>query len=254
MEARSTRLVDETGNSYGMLEVISRAPCTAGNRRARFYCMCDCGKMVVVAGKALRDRSTKSCGCGNKDELRAKLMKDETGKRYGRWLVIEPTENRGKGLRWLCRCDCGTVKDVTGVSLRLGLSTSCGCYHAEQTSKRFSLAYGEAAKKSALRHTQWAASKRNYEWRLTDEEAFALFAGNCHYCDSPPSNVSSHPQTNGKFVYSGIDRVDNSRGYEPDNVVSCCTHCNTAKRKRSKADFLAWIARVHAHSNIGKDR
>lgn len=29
----------------------------------------------------------------------------------------------------------------------------------------------------------------------------------------------------------GLDRIDNSKGYEPGNVVSCCNVCNTIKNK-----------------------
>lgn len=58
-----------------------------------------------------------------------------TGKRFGRWLVIERAENRiegGKGKsQWLCRCDCGIERIVTGKRLRSGHSQSCGCYRID---------------------------------------------------------------------------------------------------------------------------
>ena len=34
---------------------------------------------------------------------------------------------------WICKCDCGTIKSVNGVSLRKGISTSCGCYRTENS-------------------------------------------------------------------------------------------------------------------------
>lgn len=59
-------------------------------------------------------------------------FKDETGKRYGRWTVLERAENTVSGrAQWLCRCDCGTERVVMGQSLRNGDSRSCGCYHRE---------------------------------------------------------------------------------------------------------------------------
>ncbi len=39
-------------------------------------------------------------------------------------------------------------------------------------------------------------------------------------------------------------RVDNSRGYVEDNVVTCCKICNVAKAKQPRADFEAWAIRV----------
>lgn len=53
---------------------------------------------------------------------------DLVGKRFGRWVVLERGENdSSRTARWLCRCDCGTERIVLGVTLRSGLSSSCGC-------------------------------------------------------------------------------------------------------------------------------
>jgi 5-methylcytosine-specific restriction endonuclease McrA len=40
----------------------------------------------------------------------------------------------------------------------------------------------------------------------------------CHYCNGPTGPTGA-----------GLDRVDNSRGYAPDNVVPCCQECNRIK-------------------------
>lgn len=53
---------------------------------------------------------------------------DLTGQRFGKWTVlgIAPKDSSGHTM-WRCRCDCGTEKDVLGVHLKRGKSTSCGC-------------------------------------------------------------------------------------------------------------------------------
>jgi hypothetical protein len=33
----------------------------------------------------------------------------------------------------------------------------------------------------------------------------------------------------GIYTYNGIDRVDNSKGYTPENTVPCCKICNKIK-------------------------
>jgi hypothetical protein len=55
-------LIDETGNRYGKLTVVSRAE----NKRtkARWLCRCDCGKEHTILGTDLRSGHTGSCGCG----------------------------------------------------------------------------------------------------------------------------------------------------------------------------------------------
>jgi hypothetical protein len=55
-------------------------------------------------------------------------VKNELGSRYGKLTVIglgDPDKHHNA--RWLCRCDCGNKKTVTGTSLRTGGTTSCGC-------------------------------------------------------------------------------------------------------------------------------
>lgn len=58
-------------------------------------------------------------------------LKDLTGQRFGRLTVIERAESRrlGKQLKtfWLCRCDCGNMKEVSATNLQTGCSRSCGC-------------------------------------------------------------------------------------------------------------------------------
>jgi hypothetical protein len=52
---------------------------------------------------------------------------DLAGRRFGRWTVLALHPRRDVNVRWLCECDCGTVRPVLGGSLRGGRSTSCGC-------------------------------------------------------------------------------------------------------------------------------
>jgi hypothetical protein len=54
---------------------------------------------------------------------------DLTGKRFGRLVVIERAKNGENGkAQWLCKCDCGNTKIVSGTDLRKGSCKSCGCY------------------------------------------------------------------------------------------------------------------------------
>lgn len=46
---------------------------------------------------------------------------------------------------------------------------------------------------------------------------------------------------NGIPDHHGLDRVNNSKGYTLDNVVSCCFECNRSKNSIS----LDWIASAY---------
>lgn len=51
---------------------------------------------------------------------------DLTGKKFKKWTVIERGKNDSSGkAKWLCKCDCGTIKLVQRASLRNGRSTGC---------------------------------------------------------------------------------------------------------------------------------
>ena len=67
-------------------------------------------------------------------------MRDLTGLRQGRLTVLSCTGND----RWTVRCDCGTVFETSGQSLRQG-TRSCGCLHRENVSRR--LTKDEAGKR-----------------------------------------------------------------------------------------------------------
>ncbi len=68
----------------------------------------------------------------------SKRLIDITGQQFGRWTVIRRAENScaGRQTAWLCRCECGNEKVVTGFLLRRGTSRSCGCILSEVLQER----------------------------------------------------------------------------------------------------------------------
>lgn len=64
-------------------------------------------------------------------------LKDLTGQRFGRLVVIERAENYvqpsgQKKTQWRCKCDCGNEIITVGYNLTRGLCTSCGCVRTER--------------------------------------------------------------------------------------------------------------------------
>lgn len=63
---------------------------------------------------------------------------DRTGQRYNAWTVLRRGQDApqagGKAkVRWVCRCDCGTEREVLGNNLVSGTATSCGCLQPVKT-------------------------------------------------------------------------------------------------------------------------
>ena len=72
-----------------------------------------------------------------------------------------------------------------------------------------------------------SAKARNYTMNLAFDEFKSLVLSQCHYC-----HYYKDDEVN------GIDRVDNSKGYEKDNCVTCCESCNMMKHAFSSIFFI----------------
>ena len=56
-------------------------------------------------------------------------VKNLVGKRFGQLVVLEECKERqNKKVMWLCQCDCGNKKIVSGNNLKSGTTTTCGGY------------------------------------------------------------------------------------------------------------------------------
>lgn len=172
-------------------------------------------------------------------------VKDEAGKKYGRLQVVkrDPKAKKGSPAKWLCLCDCGGQTSVRGSCLRNGEIRSCGCLVGDTLRAQRTLGVGESSRREAIGRIRRSAAQRGLSCVLTDEQLTDLMLGNCFYCGLSPSNQADPARRSGSFKYSGIDRVDNARGYQPGNVVSCCAQCNRAKRDLSLVEFLEWMSR-----------
>lgn len=63
MRKRNKDVINEIGNRYGKLTVISRHY-SQTHRGAEWICRCDCGNTIMARGYDLRKGNVVSCGCG----------------------------------------------------------------------------------------------------------------------------------------------------------------------------------------------
>lgn len=80
------------------------------------------------------------------------------------------------------------------------------------------------------------AEAMDKDTRALDEELkIKLWSSPCYLCGRGPS--------------FGIDRVDSSKGYVPNNVQPCCsTYCNYMKKDLDLGDFKRHVAYVYGHT------
>lgn len=118
------KLKDLTGMKFGRLTIIEYV----GN--SKWLCRCDCGNEKIIRGDRLKNGHATTCGCARREDL--------TEQRFGRLIVVSYNEEASKQKKeacWNCKCDCGNEVIVRGYSLKIGQTTSCGCYGRERRSE-----------------------------------------------------------------------------------------------------------------------
>ncbi|MBD2305837.1 hypothetical protein H6G17_09965 [Chroococcidiopsis sp. FACHB-1243] len=114
-------------------------------------------------------------------------VKDLTGQRFGKWVVQEfAGRNKLKKIQWMCLCDCGKTKVVTGDSLSYGTTTSCGCSRGRKGARQ--PCKDKQPSKAAA--TPSAIEQQGYAWR-TENAA------------SPLNNKKLEQHPNGLWKYPG---------------------------------------------------
>ena len=147
-------------------------------------------------------------------------MQDLTGQRFGRLVVKKFDCLKNGSYYWICKCDCGNEKSIGSCHFKYGKTSSCGCYNRE------------------------IVSKRSTKHHLTKTRLFKVWRGmidRCYYksqkyykhyggrgitiCDEWKNNFISFYNWAIKNGYDSqakrgqctIDRIDNDKGYYPEN-------------------------------------
>ena len=148
-------------------------------------------------------------------------VKDIKGQRFGRLTVLERFGTSSQGTAtWLCLCDCGKKCVVIGAAMRKGNTRSCGCLHDDRARER--------------RTTHGLSGTRLYfVWKTMNQRCSN--PNNDDYKDYGGRGITvceewqhSFPafhtwatangyDENAPYQECTIDRIDNNKGYFPDN-------------------------------------
>ena len=122
---------------------------------------------------------------------------------------------------YLCRCDCGKEKIVNINNIIKGVSKSCGCLISETTSERNKTIKQKDKHKYkdySLYRVWLGMRKRCYS---SKEPAYKDYGGRGIFvCDEWRNDYNSFLNwslINGYKKGLSIDRIDNNKGYTPDN-------------------------------------
>lgn len=164
----------------------------------------------------------------------------EVGQRFGFYVITDPGPIYKSGKRYVgVLCDCGRKKQARESDLLNG--DSAGCYSCAQKVNKSYLKLDDTTLvwNYFLNGYVQNAKKRGIEFNLTMEEFKIIVEANCHYCGREPHMVKK-----GTITANGVDRVDNTRGYEVDNCVAACKWCNYWKKDMTVEDFYAQARRI----------
>jgi hypothetical protein len=140
---------------------------------------------------------------------------DVTGQKFGRLtaLSVAPSKN---GVRWHCRCDCGTSISVSRRDLSTSNTRSCGCLKLEMLAQRnttHGLAYdGPYSTWKHMRKRCLFEGDPSYQW---------YGARGITICDEwlDFSKFHAWSMANGWRKGLTIERIDVNGHYEPTNCM-----------------------------------
>jgi hypothetical protein len=156
---------------------------------------------------------------------------DIVGQKFGRYLVLQKSKNRTKAMKQmvLCKCDCGTEKEVIVSNLKSGVSKSCGCLKNEQLSNR--------RKKHGFSKTTMYGRYKQMINRcyIPNHPEFKNYGERgIKVCDRWLESVENYVEDMGfpPFKEAQVDRIDNNKGYSKENCRWATPQQNSLNKRK----------------------
>lgn len=160
--------------------------------------------------------------------------------------------NKDKKATWGCLCYCGKKFTATGKSIRQGYIKSCGCYRSKVLSN--SGASNKTHGKTGSRlYNIWRGMKKRC-YLPTDSSYKNYGAKGITVCEEWSNSFESFmewAENNGYQDKLTIDRLDNSKGYYPENCR--WADYTTQGRNRSNNARMEYKGKILTKTEIAKE-
>ena len=142
-----------------------------------------------------------------------------TGKRFGHLVVAgQDLTMESNFSYWICKCDCGNEKSIRGTSLLEGKTISCGCIRKDRLKLgRESLITHGGSKTRLYKIYRGIIDKTEYPSSNNYSNYGARGIKMCEEWRKDFSIFRDWALSHGYADNLSIDRIDNSKGYEPSN-------------------------------------
>lgn len=207
------------GLKKGLRTVIDVTEVRASNGDIQCILKCECGSIKPLSISRFLSRNTYSCGCVplnkfSKEDVINKY-KYLIGEKINNWTVINITGEKNNNGQYTatCKCNCEseTVKEVLVYALINKTAISCGC-----VGNCAKLKHGDTKERL---YKIWCDMRKRC--RADKGRNFEHYKGKgikvCEEWDKSYEAFKEWSLKNGYNNKLTIDRIDVTKGYEPDN-------------------------------------
>lgn len=177
------------------------------------------------------------------------------GKKFNKLTVLEISGKRLYNKIYLCKCDCGNSANIEGYKIKSGHTKSCGCLQKEVISRIKTIHGSLKSKNKSKIYSVWLNMKnrclnknvpsyKNYGGRGID------------ICKEwmESKNFIQWAMSNGWSDELQIDRINNNKGYSPDNCRFVTRSQNILNSRKSFGSISRMCRENGLNYKLIKDR